>query len=497
MPTLVSPQHEEAERVRHPGLRFGNNATSTHNRAVRPPADPTELTPEEVSRFTFIRPLGAGAFATVWLADDSVLGSQVAIKVLADNWAHDMHVRERFAQEARMTRRADSEWVTRIYDLGTLTDGRPYTVMSYADLGTLADRLVDGPLALEQAVRIGLDVAAGVASLHDHGILHRDLKPTNILFQSRPGGAEHTLIADLGLAKSLDQASRFTLGSGTHGYAAPEQMTAGGDLDVRADVFSLGAVVRAMATGSTTCGPSEADLPPALEQVIATATATDRGDRYDTATEFATALRLAMPVLPNPGTAVSESGSPERTSGGSSQSWIRNAIVALMLIGTPPAAAAATFALRGEESVRVTSPQAGISVNVPGGWADEIQQSHWLSPTRTSPSSGFVAASDVSSWSDESSRAAGLFIAVGGTEDQGAMVSASVHPECDRNEPVPWTGTGFDNVSVARWSDCAGGSEFVEAILDRTDSEQTVYLQVKNGDREQVAQVLASIEWSS
>jgi eukaryotic-like serine/threonine-protein kinase len=390
-------------------MTFGIVATSTHNGAVRPPADETELTPEEVSRFTFIRPLGAGAFATVWLADDSVLGSQVAIKVLADNWAHDMHVRERFAQEAKLTRRADSEWVTRVYDLGTLTDGRPYTVMSYADRGTLADRLNDGPLGLEQAVQIGLDVANGVASLHDHGILHRDLKPTNILFQSSPSGGDRTLITDLGLAKSLDEASRFTLGSGTHGYAAPEQITAGGDLDVRADVFSLGAVVRAMATGSADGGASASELPRALDHVIARATAADRQDRYASAAEFATALREATPELANTG---SEPALGERTPRGRSSAWIRNAVVVGLLIGVPPAAAATTVAVRGEESVRVSSPQAGISVMVPGAWADQIQQSHWLSPTRTSPSSGFVASADVASWRDASSPMPGLAPAI-------------------------------------------------------------------------------------
>src|SRR5689334_23897641 len=110
--------------------------------------------PDRIGRYRVERRLGAGAFATVWLAEDETLESMVAIKVLADNWAHHPDVRARFEQEAQVLRRADSERLVRVHDFGELPDGRPYQVMTYAAGGTLADRLEAGPLPIETAVRI-------------------------------------------------------------------------------------------------------------------------------------------------------------------------------------------------------------------------------------------------------------------------------------------------------------------------------------------------------
>ena len=87
------------------------------------------------------RRIGSGGFATVWLAYDEQLDSPVAIKVLADNWTEDPHVRQRFLEEGRFLRKVESPHVVPVYDAGELDDGRPYLVMAYADQGTLADRL--------------------------------------------------------------------------------------------------------------------------------------------------------------------------------------------------------------------------------------------------------------------------------------------------------------------------------------------------------------------
>ncbi len=462
---------------------------------TRPPYQ-SELTPELIGRFTFRRRLGAGAFATVWLAEDRTLGSAIAIKVLADNWAEDLHVRERFVEEARLTRRADSEWVVRIYDLGTLADGRPYTVMSLADRGTLADRLADGPLPLSEVVRIGVDLAAGITTLHEHGILHRDLKPSNILFQSVPGGGERTLIADLGLATRLDEASRFTLGSGTLGYAAPEQFASGGDLDVRADVFSLGAVVRAMVSGSVTGPPAESPGPQPLADVIARAVAPERTDRYSSAAEFAEALARTAPELPAKQFITGGPAAPAvRRHARLAKRWPRRIASGAVLIAVTGAAAAAMLGWRADEVVRVSSREAGIRLDVPRDWSGEIQKSHWLSPTSNSPSTGFATASNLVSWSDATSSTAGVFVAVGGPDDQGLISASTMHPDCRSSESIAWTGTGYDGGTVVRWSDCPGGGRFVEAVLERADSDQTVYVQVKNGSSTQVTRLLDSIRW--
>ena len=97
--------------------------------------------PARLGRYAVRRRIGSGGFATVWLAYDEQLDSPVAIKVLAENWTEDGHVRQRFLEEGRYLRKVESPHVVSVYDAGSLEDDRPYLVMSYADQGTLADRL--------------------------------------------------------------------------------------------------------------------------------------------------------------------------------------------------------------------------------------------------------------------------------------------------------------------------------------------------------------------
>src|SRR5688500_11357570 len=140
--------------------------------------------PSRIGRYVVRRRIGSGGCATVWLAYDEQLDSPVAVKVLAENWTEDHHVRARFLEEGRFLRRVESPYVVSVYDAGELDDGRPYLVMSYADQGTLADRLeVDG-LTTGQAMEVLSQVGQGLQALHDHGVLHRDMKPANVLFRS-------------------------------------------------------------------------------------------------------------------------------------------------------------------------------------------------------------------------------------------------------------------------------------------------------------------------
>src|SRR6266702_7315699 len=97
--------------------------------------------PDYIGRYKTERVVGSGAFATVWLAHDETLDAPVAIKVLAENWAHDQEVRSRFIEEARILWRADSDHIVRIHNVDTLADGRPYFVMDFADRGTLYERM--------------------------------------------------------------------------------------------------------------------------------------------------------------------------------------------------------------------------------------------------------------------------------------------------------------------------------------------------------------------
>lgn len=140
--------------------------------------------PPQVGRYRIAHPVGAGAFATVWLAYDDELRSPVAVKVLADNWSQRADIRGRFRQEARFMRQVDSDHLVRVLDVGELPDGRPYLVMTYAAGGSLADRLDGGPMPVREALRVAVDIARAVAVLHDNGVLHRDLKPSNVLFDT-------------------------------------------------------------------------------------------------------------------------------------------------------------------------------------------------------------------------------------------------------------------------------------------------------------------------
>ncbi|MEX1008739.1 MAG: serine/threonine-protein kinase [Acidimicrobiia bacterium] len=288
--------------------------------------------PERIGRYDAERVLGSGAFATVWLARDEALDAQVAIKVLAENWAHDDDVRRRFAEEARVLWRLDSDRVIRVHAVAELEDGRPYFVMDYADRGSLADRMKTRAsegrqYSIDEALDIGIEIAEALAVVHRLGVVHRDLKPSNVLYRtigSHHGDTrtERMVLADFGVARALDAATAFTIAAGTPHYMAPEQSE--GRADERSDVYaagvvlyellagrvpypyeSVGAVMRAQLT--ETPAPISSirdDAPAALDAALARALSAEPEQRYASATEWADALRSvrAVPV---------ESGSAE------------------------------------------------------------------------------------------------------------------------------------------------------------------------------------------
>jgi protein kinase-like protein/ricin-type beta-trefoil lectin protein len=261
--------------------------------------------PESIGRYAVRRLLGAGGFAVVWLGYDDRLDDEVAIKVLADNFAQRLDLREKFVQEARVLRRTTSQHVVEVFDIDELPDGRPYFVMTYADGGSLADAAE--PLPPGEVLRIGADAALGVADLHTAGVVHRDVKPSNVLFRTAADGSRRVLVADLGLSRELARGSRLTLTAGTPGYMAPEQAT--GTFDHRADVYGLGATVyfgltghEPPADGSPPPAPSSVrpGLPPGTDAVVARAMAKDPERRWPTARAFADALHGLTTGAPVP-----------------------------------------------------------------------------------------------------------------------------------------------------------------------------------------------------
>lgn len=204
-------------------------------------------TPAQIGRYQLIRRIGAGAFATVWLGHDPEFDVAVAIKVLADNWAADPGIRERFLSEARFLRRIRDRRVVHVYDIGTLDDGRPYFVMDYLDGGSLED-LRKARVAPAEALRLCAEAARGLDVLHRHHLVHRDVTPGNLLLSTRPDGSRMVVVADLGVARSVVDSSSGSMIVGTPSYMAPEQAGSGA-VDHRADGYALCAVAYALLTG--------------------------------------------------------------------------------------------------------------------------------------------------------------------------------------------------------------------------------------------------------
>jgi eukaryotic-like serine/threonine-protein kinase len=203
---------------------------------------------DSIGRYRLVRRLGAGSFATVWLGHDDDLDVPVAVKVLADNWASNHDVRNRFLVEARLMRRIHDRRLVQVHDIGTLDDGRPYFVMDYIDGGSMND-LRSQRIHPVQALRLCAGACRALDVLHAHDIIHRDVTPGNLLLSRTGDGDPQVLIADLGVAKSMLDAIGGTMTAGTPSYMAPEQPMGVTPLDRRVDIYSLAAVTYAMLTG--------------------------------------------------------------------------------------------------------------------------------------------------------------------------------------------------------------------------------------------------------
>jgi WD40 repeat protein/tRNA A-37 threonylcarbamoyl transferase component Bud32 len=279
---------------------------------------PAEEIPDRVGSYSVVRMLGQGGFGAVYLADDQRLRRRVAIKVLDQRMA-DPEVRKRFEREAQAAGRVDHESVVRVFDVGTTADGRPYLVMEYVPGQSLAEALkAQRPLAPTQAARIALQIADGLAAIHAGGLMHRDLKSSNVLLHQAGGRAK---IADFGLARPRaedTQAPVTQRAMGTPAYMSPEQFRASGDVDQRTDIYSLGVVLYELLTGerpyrgsveaiqSQVLGPSEPlaprkldpKLPRDLETIALKCLSKEAGRRYPSADDVADDLRAWLDHRP-------------------------------------------------------------------------------------------------------------------------------------------------------------------------------------------------------
>lgn len=210
-----------------------------------PPSHPELL--GRLGRYEIERVIGAGGMGLVLKGFDAELHRPVAIKVLAPHLAHSAAARKRFAREAQATAAVIHPHVIPIHNVET-SDKLPYLVMNYINGSSLQWHVdTHGPLSIEETLRIAMQTAAGMRAAHEQGLIHRDVKPANILLEE---GTMRVVLSDFGLARTMDDASLTRTGivTGTPHYMSPEQ-SGGEAIDLRSDLFSLGCVIYFMLTG--------------------------------------------------------------------------------------------------------------------------------------------------------------------------------------------------------------------------------------------------------
>jgi serine/threonine-protein kinase len=261
-------------------------------------------------RYRLVQPIARGGMATVWLADDPVLSRRVAVKILKDDLAADEATRARFRHEAIAAARLSHPCIVSTYDTGD-DDGTAYIVMELVEGPTLRKLVQDsGGLPVRDVVRLGTQVADALDAAHRAGLVHRDVKPANVLVPPR-GPVK---VTDFGIAKAAgsDDLTKTGTVMGTARYLAPEQVS-GKPTDARTDVYALGLLLFECLTGHppfggdtdvatamarlTTAAPAirveRADVPPALDDVIHRCLARNPEQRFESAAEVREALRRA------------------------------------------------------------------------------------------------------------------------------------------------------------------------------------------------------------
>jgi Protein kinase domain len=232
-------------------------------------------------RYELERRLGHGGMATVYCARDLKLDRQVAIKLLADNFAGDDEVRKRFSREARLAARLDHPNVVQVFDVGEDED-RPFIVMEHVEGGTLEDRLSRRRRSLDRAEALRLlgQLCEGLGHAHSKKLVHRDIKPQNLLLRASDDCLK---ITDFGIARAAEETTRLTRPGkviGTDRYMAPEQM-ADGKITAATDVYACGVVADELLPKSRS---------PELSEIIARCLQEDPGQRFSDASALGEAF---------------------------------------------------------------------------------------------------------------------------------------------------------------------------------------------------------------
>jgi serine/threonine-protein kinase len=303
-------------------------STSLESAPVSPLPYPVRLGEVLAGKYRLTGILGSGGMGVVVGALHLRLDQRVAIKFMSPLLLYNEGSLERFLREARLAARIQCEHVVRVFDVASLDDGSPYIVMEHLegeDLRSLLQRR--GRLPIGEAVDCILQAGEAIAEAHVAGVVHRDLKPSNLFVGTRPDGSRLVKVLDFGISKllrrpHLSQGSAATdVSTGRHAilgsplYCSPEQIRASGDVDARTDLWSLGAILYELVSGTPPFSGATlleifssvmqrapdplaargAEVPPELEVVVARCLAKDRNQRFADIAELARALAPFAP----------------------------------------------------------------------------------------------------------------------------------------------------------------------------------------------------------
>ncbi len=264
-------------------------------------------------RYELVAEVARGAMGNVYEAVDRVDGSRVAVKVLRAEHLSDASMRRRFRREGAVLKALDHPAIVRLLELGADTSGLVFLVTEYVAGRSLAERLEEGPLRVEEADALVDALCGGLGAAHEHGVLHGDLKPANVVWPDEDAEAGPRLL-DFGASKilGLDRLTATGEVSGTPAYMAPELLTGKADVDQRIDVYGIGVLLYQglsarppfedghigrllMKIDAGDCLPLDAvaEVPASIAEVVGRAMHRDKERRYESLSELAEAWKAA------------------------------------------------------------------------------------------------------------------------------------------------------------------------------------------------------------